>query len=498
MKKLLLLCMVSLLVGLLAGCGADSTAKEENKAGDSTKPYLITMVAEQSTQIPKEDNEIETAIQEYTGIDLSMQWIPGSAYDDKINVMIASQELPKIVTIKYSPNYISHINEGLFWEVGPLIKDYPNLAEVSPLHYENISVNGKVYGVPLFRSIARSGVTFREDWMDKLNLPFPITLDDWYDVVRAMGEEDPDGDGKRDTYGIMLDKSFADGSSSLLNLIAVSQGAPNQWGLEGDKIVPSFYSDVYFDVLTLFRKLYEEKLINHDFAVIDDTSAGAKFDSGKLGIKVGTAGIAVALQSTVEKSVPTAVVNVEPLQGKDGYRTAAELGNNGLLVFPKSSVKTEEDLKKVLAFLNQLLDEPMATLLQYGIEGKHWANEDGQAVVIDEELFRLEGKPYRDRLLAINPGGKSIPKQMSDLERKTLDITVDNLNYAVGNPAVSLSSETYTAKGAELHTMIIDAQVKYIMGNIDAEEWKQEIIKWENAGGQNIIDEYTAQYKAAQ
>ncbi|WP_214630269.1 extracellular solute-binding protein [Paenibacillus agaridevorans] len=501
MKKLtVLLCTVLTASSVLAACGSNDNSTVNNapdsggNKAKSDKPFHITMVAEQSTQIPKEDNEIETKLQEYTGVDFSMQWIPGSAYDDKINVMIASQDLPEIMTIKYSPNYISYMKEGLFWEVGPLIKDYPNLAEVSPLHYENVSVDGKVYGVPLFRSLARSGVTFRKDWLEKLNLELPVTLDDWYNVVKAMGEGDPDGNGKKDSYGIMLDKIFADGPSSVVNLLAVSQGAPNQWGVEDGKVVPSFYSQTYFDVLTLFRKLYSENLINQDFAVIDDSSAGTTWDAGKLGIKVGTAGIAVALQGTVAKTVPTAVVDVEPLQGADGKRAPAELGNNGLLVFPKSSVKTEEDLKKILGFLNKLLDEPMATLLQYGIEGKHWKNTDGNATVIDEDLFRLEGKPYRDRLLAINPGGKSIPKDMSDLERKTLDITVDNLNYAVGNPAVSLSSETYSQKGAELNIIMLDAQVKYIMGNIDEEGWKKEIANWEKAGGLKIIEEYTEQY----
>ena len=46
--------------------------------------------------------------------------------------------------------------------------------------------------------------------------------------------------------------------------------------------------------------------------------------------------------------------------------------------------------------------------------------------------------------------------------------------------------------------MMMDAQVKYIMGNIDEEGWKKEIANWENAGGLKIIEEYTAQYELAQ
>lgn len=44
----------------------------------------------------------------------------------------------------------------------------------------------------------------REDWMRKLNLKAPTTLAEYEEVFRAFTENDPDGNGKDDTYGLVL------------------------------------------------------------------------------------------------------------------------------------------------------------------------------------------------------------------------------------------------------------------------------------------------------
>lgn len=43
---------------------------------------------------------------------------------------------------------------------------------------------------------------WRKDWLDKLGLEVPKTLDDYEKVLTAFVEEDPDGNGKKDTAGL--------------------------------------------------------------------------------------------------------------------------------------------------------------------------------------------------------------------------------------------------------------------------------------------------------
>ena len=46
----------------------------------------------------------------------------------------------------------------------------------------------------------------RKDWLAKLGLKEPQTVDDLYTIAKAFTEQDPDGNGKKDTYGLIIPK----------------------------------------------------------------------------------------------------------------------------------------------------------------------------------------------------------------------------------------------------------------------------------------------------
>ena len=86
---------------------------------------------------------------------------------------------------------------------------------------------------------------------------------------------------------MMLDKGYNQGTASTLTRLAVSQGAPNKWGIdEQGNFYPEFVSEQFFDVMKLFRRLYEEKLINQDFAVVDSSELNKVYESGRANIRI--------------------------------------------------------------------------------------------------------------------------------------------------------------------------------------------------------------------
>ncbi|WP_248930678.1 extracellular solute-binding protein [Paenibacillus hamazuiensis] len=499
MKKRFSVLAVSLLTAAaqLTGCAAgNGTANVP--AQDEQQQLEVTIATPQIGEAPKKGNEIEQAIEKYTNTKLNIQWIPAAAFEDKKNIMLASSELPKAFKITWNATTLNAIQSGIFWEIGPLLKDYKNLSALNQLYYDNIKVDGKLYGLPLFRDIGRAGITYRKDWFDALGLKPPVTLDDWYNVLKTIAEKDPDKNGQNDTYGIFLDKSYNDpaASSSFLTRLAVSQGAPNKWGVEDGKLVPEFMTKPYLDSMKLLRRLFQEKLINQDFSVVQLADADNKWNVGKVGIRVNTVASAAATsQENLNKAVPNGVVDIAPYKGPSGNRVPAEPGNNGFFVFPKSSVKTENELKRLLAFFDKLLEPEMSTLLTRGIENKHYTKtSDGKAQFKDLALFNLEVKPYRDSLPSFEVTGTGLPLSMTDLQAKGWKVVADNLPNVVKNPALTLNSGTYSEKGNELDTMIRDAQTKFIMGKIDEAGWQAEVNRWKTAGGDKLIEEYTAEY----
>lgn len=485
--------LLSLLLAsaVLAACGAREPGAEEKK----NDAFFLSMAVSPVGEVPPANNGVEQAIQAYTNTELQIQWIPLSAYEEKVKVMIASGEMPKLIKLSYTPTIIATLKAGQFWELGSRLKDYKNLSAPDKRYYDNISVGGKIYGIPLYRDLGRATVQYRKDWFEALGLKVPVTLEDWYRVIRALALEDPDHNGKDDTYGMVLEKRYNQDISSLLTRLSVSQGGPNKWRVDNGSFTPEFMTEPFLETMKLFRRLYQEKLINQDFAIADATETTKLYDRGRAGIQIG-GGNAQTWQDKLAVSAPGAVVEVAPLAGPGGIRLPGEPGNAGFLAIPKDSVKTEEEVGRILSFLDKLLEPPMQTVLAKGIEGRHWKDEGGYTIVTDRVLDLKEVKPYRDTLPFLGSSNPALkPVQQPELFRKNQQLGKANEAYIVPDPTLSLESDTYAEHGKELEQMITDAETKFIMGKLDEAGWKAEIGKWRRAGGDKLMEEYKAAYR---
>jgi putative aldouronate transport system substrate-binding protein len=496
-KWFALLGTVSMATGVLAGCGGEQPANKTGSAKvEETKPLEVSIVMPQVGDIPNKGNAIEQAIEKYTNTKLSIQWVPSSTYDEKINIMIASNEMAKIMKVNYVPTIISTIQGGQFWEIGPYLKDYKNISAQNPQYNENIKIDGKLYGIPNYREIGRPAVIYRKDLMDAMGLKMPKSLDDWYNVAKTLTLNDPDKNGKNDTYGFMLDKKYNDGVNSVLTRMATSQGGVNKWGVDASgKFTPEFLTPQFVDTLKLFKRLFAEKLINQDFPALDSTEMDKQYEAGRAVIKInGVATNAANIQDRIVKVVSTAQLDITPWEGPQGPRVSGQSGNNGFLAFPKSAVKTEAELKQLLTFMDKLLDKDMSTLQKRGIEGiHHKKSSDNFVEWIDLTLFNREVKPYRDNLLNFETYNVP-PLKDTELAMKGYKMEPEGLKYAVANPALTLSSKTYSERGKELDIQMADAQTKYIVGKIDDAGWAEEVAKWRKVGGDTLIKEYEEAY----
>ncbi|WP_159887803.1 extracellular solute-binding protein [Paenibacillus puerhi] len=477
--------------GTLSGCSRFGSASESRPADD---PFYLSIGTSLVGEFPPQNNAVEQAIEAYTDTNLQIQWIPLAAYDEKVKLMIASGELPKLIKLSYSSTYIATLKAGQFWELGPLLKDYPQLSAFDKQYYENISVDGKIYGIPVFRDLGRATIQYRKDWFDRLGLDVPVTLEDWYQVVKALTLQDPDGNGKQDTYGLVLEKRYNQDVSSLLTRISVTQGGPTKWKVDNGRFTPEFMKEPFYETLKLFRRLYQENLINTDFAVVDTIETSKIYDSGRAGIQI-SGGNAQTWQDKLSKSVPGAIVDVAPLAGPAGIRLPGESGNAGFLAIPKDTVKTLEEVQRILEFLDKLLELPVQTVIAKGLENRHWKDMGDYTEILDRTLDLKEVKPYRDMLLFLGEQKASVkPNLQPELFRKNQRIGKENNAYIVANPALNLNSETFAERGKELEVMITDAETKFIMGKIDEAGWKAELEKWKQAGGERMIREYEESY----
>ncbi|THF83490.1 extracellular solute-binding protein [Cohnella fermenti] len=506
---------MALVAGALAGCGSNNNDKEATSPSASqspsasgsasqapasetpkeTKPTEITIMLPLNTSETPPDT-IKNEVEKLTNTKLTYQFFPADTYEEKLNASLATGSLPEVTYLKNQATFIQMkgaIRDGQFWEIGPYLKDFPSLSKLKEQILNNTKVDGKLYSLYIGRPLARQGLIYRKDWADKLGLSAPQTVADVVAMAKAFTENDPDGDGQANTIGLADRNDLVYGAFKTL---ASWLGTPNNWGEQDGQLLPEFMFPQYIASMDVMKEIRDAKAMNQDFAATSKTDQVKLFTSGQAGLYIGSMADVDSLNKDLVKNVPTAVVETQALiKGPNGeLSTWAIPGYNNVILFPKSAIKDEAELKGVLAFFDQMMTPEVANVMYWGIEGTHYTVVDGKAKASDnKELTEREVKGFKDSVI-----GESDTNGMYEgyytLEARihAEQFTLENEKIAINDPAAALDSATYNEKGTELASIITDATYKYIYGKLDKAGFEKEIDTWKSRGGDKIIEEINA------
>ncbi|GIO92242.1 MULTISPECIES: extracellular solute-binding protein [Paenibacillus] len=506
---------------LLASCsstkssgGTDSTnsstaAPPASASSGSQEAYKLNiMLPIFKTNYPKDDSPVAAELEKLTGTDIHFEWVPNASYADKFNITLASGNLPKIIYVPDSkgPSFVSAVKSGAFWDLTDKLKNYPNLSQASEIILNNSSINGRTYGVYRGRELGRNGVYYRKDWLENVGLEEPKTIDEFYDMLKAFKEKDPDGNGKDDTYGLVMVKWTA-GWGAGFDQIKLWFGAPNVWGEKDGQLVPEFEYDEYFEALKFMKKLYDEKLVNQDFAVMDSAKWTDPLVNGQAGVIIDVVDGAARVDDKIKAANAAAGKDSREhymdvfgaVAGPDEQiRTLPTSGFAGLLAIPKSSVKTEEEVDRILKFLDQLNEPELQTLTSFGLEGVHYTKIDDQTLERSTDAVLLESEVEGlNQMVPYIPEGKGLQVAQTPLRLKQTEVQLKNRETIVANPAEPFISEVYSQKGQQLGNIINDARIKFIVGQIDEQGWRDAIELWKKSGGDDYVKEINELYAAS-
>ncbi|WP_404434694.1 extracellular solute-binding protein [Microbacterium lacus] len=507
-RKLSSLALITAGAITLAGCAAGGESAEPADAAELETlsimaPFLVT-------NAPTAGNDIELALEEVIDVDLDITWVPNSSYEDKTNITLAGDDIPQVMVIQgKSPGFVRNAQAGAFWELTDYLDDYPNLKSTYPEVQAAASVNGEVYGVFRARDVMRAAVIVRKDWLANVGMEMPKTTDDLYEIAKAFTEEDPDGNGADDTYGIIIPKwPGAIGTNSPYDVMETWFGAGNRWTERDGELVPSFTTDEFLEGVEYEKTLIDEGLVNPDYATFDSATWNEPFLNGKGGIIIDVHSRAGVLMSLFKQQNPDTFdqfVDVSGnLEGPDGELHAhPTTGYSGFLAVPKTNVRTEAELRGVLEVLNAMNSPEAGPILNNGIEGETYTVEGDLAVAITDAPQTLKDDVLSFSQLGMNVGGFQglLPKQPSDYEQEMYDkrkeIEASDLEFATFDPASPYVSPTYVSKGAQLDVIVSDARLQYIAGQIDLNALKSAIELWRTSGGNDVIAEVNELYSSS-
>jgi len=125
-------------------------------------------------------------------------------------------------------------------------------------------IDGKILGLT-FSEVGPAFFTVRRDWLENLGLEAPDTFEEAYALWRAFTFDDPDGNGKDDTYGYAISMQTARGDH-VSRLSPFMQAACVNWyDIDEDgRVVPAFNTPDAAFILDFIKKAYEEGLFGKD------------------------------------------------------------------------------------------------------------------------------------------------------------------------------------------------------------------------------------------
>jgi len=276
------------------------TAKAEAEAESAApaEPIDITLwsLATVTEAGPPPDDWVAyDIIREELGINLKYVIIPpGGDGETKLNAAAASNSLPDLFQLVSANRTELRNRLFTFYELGllasvdelmPLMPERVERHYNDPLLLDLVTFDGRQYGLPEPPAIPkREGLVIRKDWLDKLGLEPPTTLDELFEVAKAFTEQDPDGNGQDDTYGI---GAFIEGPGvgRRFNYMFGAYGVPGVWNFNDPA---NFGLNVrnaqYPEAVAFLKKVVDEKVVDPDWPTLNKDEFRARWKQGRFGI----------------------------------------------------------------------------------------------------------------------------------------------------------------------------------------------------------------------
>lgn len=405
---------------------------------------------------------------------------------------------------------------------------------------EMLKIDGKLYGLPRIDSpYEQIPVMFiRQDWLDRLGLEIPSTMEELKAVAHAFTYDDPDGNGMDDTYGIGVDgvnvvNNTVGDCSPIFAAFGAYLGSDTLAFVEGDDGNPLWGGanvSGMKQALQFLQELYEDGAICKDAVTMDSNAVFEDAGNGRCGIWFGpvwggmvpaadsakkdkNARISAAPvpdginQGNVKAYLPSSVRNISCVSSKcENPEVLIKLMN--LSVQKVSYPETEEEYRKYLG------------------DNKNYTGSKTSLIYVQDTQNYESYKKLKKALETGDSSGLSLLQQMDMDKMESYLEANEKRQFDPNDSRQSLGISYYTVYGGEhsawsviegmiqenafvypvyrdlstdimvknadtLKYMTVEIIVKIMTGQ-DINSYNKFLEAWYAAGGQEIVDEVLA------
>lgn len=338
------------------------------------------------------DRELFKEMEKRTGIHVEFHVPPAGQKQETLNLMLATNQVddmmldiigdvPGGAPRLLEDEIIIKLNDTISQYAPNLTKtfeQYPEVKKQSAIDDGSFVMFPQLRLDPVLRT--NSGFQIRKDWLDKLSLPMPTTIDEWHTVLTAFKEKDPNGNGKNDEvpYVCRLKQDFTH--------FAPAWGVLNNFYREGSTVKYGPIEPAFKNFLTTMKQWYMEGLIDPEYASVDTKNFEAKVTGSRAGAfnAALSGGLGRFLTVLKDENPQFDLAGTKYPVGPAGkpYASVSTYINtvvNGVVLKAKDNKYIKESTK----WLDYFYSEDGDILANWGTEGVSFTVKDGKRQFTD-------------------------------------------------------------------------------------------------------------------
>ncbi|GHT98362.1 hypothetical protein FACS1894142_4600 [Spirochaetia bacterium] len=321
-----------------------------------------------------------------------------------------------------------------------------------------------------------------------------------------MPRNDPDKNGKNDTYGLGSTAKITNGVWSNIN--GAFGGIPGHYYINNGKATPWVVTDNYRQALVYINSLWKEGVIDPEIYLAANDQARQKMINSVSGSATGEWWSQAHLLQIdgLQKLVPEADFIPLRLTSNDGKLSGAP--DNGLVTNTIIITTQSKNPEKVMAFLDFLSTDEGWSLNFMGVEGIDFNMAGGYPVRTDagavkfnnmtlDPLYTLTNRLDLNDHLARRPLTEWTQLARQKWELLQMDNTQPSYTSAFyGIPAPRANDEY----GVDVSNWIEQSSMAFITGETPLTDanWNNYINTWKRMGGVKILQGYIDAYNSLQ
>ncbi len=443
LKKVSAFVMATTIALSVASCGGSNgeptssetatTAPSESAApvAEIAKPDKIKVCIDtvfSSQMDPKSWQPFVDKYKEVTGIELEFLKPDHNEYYKQVSLAFTTGDIPDALEIG-SVYYPTYANNGALWDMTAAWENSELKASgvVDEMYVDQLKINDVLYGFPMWRG--NGTVTYvRQDWLDKLGMKAPTNYEEFTAMLDAFTNNDPDGNGKKDTYGITFPGIVqANTAYDLYRREYMQDAMPGIYQKEDGTWVDGMLEPEMKEALVRMKADFEKGYIDQEVVTNKTSTCRDKFYAGQVGVFNYWAGTwNQTLQNDLAAQTPGGVVQAIPAIEETYYNERPATA----FAITSAAENPEGIFKYLIEYSHDGGEGQM--LFTRGVEGVNYKVENGTYTVLPdpENPSKLYEKSWYPPELSISKFDD--PIKLEDNVIESLEIfTNDRVFYPV-------------------------------------------------------------------